>query len=181
MATSQYDPWADVGRRGSVELAWITEPVEDFGLPAGLTCFSDLRISLRVGMDSAELRSTLAHELIHLERGPVRPERTDAEEDLVELIAAKRLIDPVAFDALVSASPEPSTEQVKAALSVDWRAFRFYRDWRRGVTHRTSQRVWRTAQVVPSWPPPWFDRYPGMHELAARRQSSAPDENEGCF
>lgn len=52
------------------------------------------RISLRRGLLQAERRSTLTHELVHLERGPL-PEHDvlDAREEVaVECEAARRLI-----------------------------------------------------------------------------------------
>lgn len=62
---------------------------------AGLTCWRSKTITLDRGLLQAERRSTLAHELEHVRRGPVPGNRFFAarEETLVEREAARRMID----------------------------------------------------------------------------------------
>lgn len=49
-------------------------------------------ITITSGMDQAERRCTLTHELIHRERGPVPAHLADKEEEIVCDLAARRLI-----------------------------------------------------------------------------------------
>lgn len=88
-----YCPWEHLGHLTSVTLTW-----HDDG-PRGLTDFATLTISLLRGLTGPELRSTLAHELVHIERGPGRgpgyPDecvRARIEENIVEDTAVTRLI-----------------------------------------------------------------------------------------
>lgn len=50
-------------------------------------------ITLNLLLTQSERRSTLAHELVHLERGPVLQHLRAREEVIVEAIAARRLVD----------------------------------------------------------------------------------------
>lgn len=83
---STVDPWAEARRqripvdRHSDRREW------------GLTYFRTGRISLRADLRPAEARSTLAHELIHLERGPACHGRhSRIEEQLVRRLTAMKL------------------------------------------------------------------------------------------
>ena len=64
-------------------------------LPAGtrgLTHWPSLTITLRPGLTQAQRRSVLAHELVHVERGPFPPGWEWQEEQRVRVLAARRLI-----------------------------------------------------------------------------------------
>lgn len=91
MMTDRYHPWRDFrgAREWVLEMADLPEHVQgrtDF--PAGL-----VQVSRR--LDQAGRRSTIAHELVHLERGPVSsdPRLRRIEERDVEAEAARRLVD----------------------------------------------------------------------------------------
>ena len=60
---------------------------------AGLTCWRSKTITLDRGLLQAERRSTLAHELEHVRRGPVPEWHWAREEAIVEREAARRMID----------------------------------------------------------------------------------------
>ncbi|WP_333618127.1 hypothetical protein [Dietzia sp.] len=54
-------------------------------LPAHIDALTDgTRIWFRRGLTQAQRRSALAHELVHIERGPVPPFAEAKEEELVE-------------------------------------------------------------------------------------------------
>lgn len=64
-------------------------------LPDGIkgeTCWESRTITLRPGLSQAERRSTLAHELVHVERGPFPDVCEVQEERAVSREAARRLI-----------------------------------------------------------------------------------------
>jgi hypothetical protein len=67
----------------------------------GLLCLRAKKLWLCKTLCPHERRSTLAHELVHIERGPVpsNPEMARIEEDTVDEIASRRLIN---FDDLVA-------------------------------------------------------------------------------
>lgn len=85
---SHYNPWHDLSRWRDVTLLWLADDDER----KGLTNFHERSVSLRPGMTDAEARATLAHEVVHLERGPAQADHEDREEVLVEAVAALRLI-----------------------------------------------------------------------------------------
>lgn len=58
----------------------------------GLTTWHDKTITLHPDQDQAQRRSTLAHELAHVERGPFDSACRDLEERAVDDVAARRLI-----------------------------------------------------------------------------------------
>lgn len=58
-----------------------------------LTCWATRTITLDKGLLQAERRSTLAHELEHVRRGPVPEAYWPREEITVEVEAARRMID----------------------------------------------------------------------------------------
>lgn len=83
-----YDPWRALASYGNVD-------VVDAELPPtrrGLIEFATGRITLRPELLDVEKRCTLAHELVHLERGPVLVRQTRREERVVASIAATRLV-----------------------------------------------------------------------------------------
>lgn len=77
------------------------------------------RIWLCRRLDQAARRSTLTHELLHLERGPVPTDRRghDREERTVSLLAARRLITLDALGDALRWTRDP--EQLAEALWVD--------------------------------------------------------------
>jgi hypothetical protein len=82
-----YCPWQHLGDLDGVELRYHREG------EAGFVVFDTRVISLRAGMSGAQRRSTLAHEIVHLERGPVHQGATaKVEEYLAECGAILRLI-----------------------------------------------------------------------------------------
>ncbi|WP_314711849.1 ImmA/IrrE family metallo-endopeptidase [Propionibacterium acidifaciens] len=89
-------------RRFTVEAQWTLAEAE---LPAGRAGQADFVrrvVTLRPGLSQAQRRCTLAHELVHVERGPVPadPWLAAREERAVEAEAARRLI---GLDALADA------------------------------------------------------------------------------
>jgi len=85
----EYDPWADLASRPDIRLLWRHQR------PCGLYHHHEREISLRHGLTDAEGRSTLAHELVHAERGDVglsEAALNARQELLVEREAARRLI-----------------------------------------------------------------------------------------
>lgn len=87
----------------------------------GLTTFSEKRIQLCSAISSVQQDCTLAHELVHAERGlaPTDREAANAEERIVDEIAARRLI-PIRDVAheLVRA-PDMTLSYLAAQLHVD--------------------------------------------------------------
>jgi hypothetical protein len=89
--TARYDPWRDLAEHWP-EIAVVVEPMP--GLLLG-----ELRypvIALRAGTSAAQRRCTLAHELVHLERGVRDCGPWTAREELhVHAEAAIRLVRPL--------------------------------------------------------------------------------------
>lgn len=83
-----FHPWQALRRRPDVTLV--------FGDPGpgalGSVDYETRTITLASDLLQGELRTTLTHELIHLERGPVADDGWRREEAAVELEAARRLI-----------------------------------------------------------------------------------------
>lgn len=90
-----WNPWRRLGELSHVTLLW-----EPGFKHRGLTTFATDTIQMRTGMLQAERRSTLTHELVHLERGPFPRWKRPREERLVDAEAARRLIP---FDRLADA------------------------------------------------------------------------------
>jgi Zn-dependent peptidase ImmA (M78 family) len=85
---SRYDPWEALGQLDQVRL-------ERADLPSGQRGrihFSSCTITLGRQLLDVEQRCTLAHELVHLERGPVIRRLVRREERAVSAIAARRLV-----------------------------------------------------------------------------------------
>lgn len=85
----QFHPWRALDQRPEVTVV--------FGDPGpgalGSVDYETQTITLDPDLLQGELRTTLTHELIHLERGPVAAGGGPREEAAVELEAARRLID----------------------------------------------------------------------------------------
>lgn len=84
MREHRYHPWRALRGLPHITLRWSAAVAR--GRVDGHT------ITLHPLLTQAERRSTLAHELVHLERGPAPPHLTAREELLVEEIAARRLV-----------------------------------------------------------------------------------------
>lgn len=81
-----YHPWRRLRELTDVTLCW-----HQYGV-AGWCRHSTATVSLRTDLTQAERRSTVCHEVVHLERGPGLLGFEDREESAVEREAAKRLI-----------------------------------------------------------------------------------------
>lgn len=113
-ADSGYSPWEHLSYLEGVSLAW-----HDVG-PVGLTTFSDSTISLRRGLDEAERRSTLAHEIVHLERGaPLKAFPTAVEESLVSVTVAVRLVPAFVLAKLPELVAKHGSDAACAFLGID--------------------------------------------------------------
>lgn len=88
-AVHPYHPWRLLRDLAHVTLRW-----HDDG-HAGWCRHSTQEVSLRRGMTQAERRSTLTHELVHLERGPAVRGYSAREEIEVSKEAARRLLPSV--------------------------------------------------------------------------------------
>jgi len=94
---AEFDPWHELGRHTDVAVV-----IGDPGPGAlGSVDYASRIITLAPDLLQRERRTTLTHELIHLERGPASAVGVRREEATVELEAARRLID---IDELVSAA-----------------------------------------------------------------------------
>lgn len=83
-------PWRRLRALDHISLLWHD------GGPMGETDFVAGTISLRRDLTQAELRSTLLHECLHIERGPVPMGLAPKEEQQVRKLAAQQLLPHVA-------------------------------------------------------------------------------------
>lgn len=104
-------PWRHLRNAAHITLKWHHEG------PMGWCKHSTQTVSIRTNLTQSERRSTLAHELIHLDRGPAVRGFEEQEERAVDEQAARWLIplDKLA-DALVWAFDD---EEVADLLWVD--------------------------------------------------------------
>lgn len=84
-----YHPWRRLRDLVETTLHWHDDE------PAGWCRHSTQDVSIRRGMTQAERRSTLTHELVHLERGPAIRGYGDREELEVSKEAARRLLSDI--------------------------------------------------------------------------------------
>lgn len=82
-------PWRRLRDLAHVTLTWHD------GGPMGLTHFASATISLRRGLSWAERRCTVAHELLHVERGPVPMTLAGMEEERVRRETARMMLPDV--------------------------------------------------------------------------------------
>jgi len=80
-----WHPWRRLRELPHIDVTWC-----ELDNRYGETDVTTGSIRLQVGMTQAERRSTLTHELIHLERGRCSPEHDHKEEAAVDRLAAKR-------------------------------------------------------------------------------------------
>lgn len=109
-----YDPWAQLAALPDIRLYWRHQR------PCGAYHHHDRAIFLRHGLTEAQSRSTLAHELVHAERGDVELSEAalNARQELVvEREAARRLISLQALADAVRWTCHPG--EVAEVLSVD--------------------------------------------------------------
>lgn len=92
----RFHPWRALRHQPEIELGWERMEGEDVGYSTSCP----KRIALADDLNQAERRSTLTHELIHHERGIPAEGCNEAEERVVDDLAARRLI---ALDDLVEA------------------------------------------------------------------------------
>lgn len=86
-----YHPWRALRHLGDEwTLKWA--PLAGVVDKLGHTTWHDKTITLDPDQGQAQRRSTLAHELVHVERGPWADGHEDREERVVDQLAARRLI-----------------------------------------------------------------------------------------
>ncbi|RYB90992.1 hypothetical protein EUA93_18835 [Nocardioides oleivorans] len=179
-----YDPWTDLTRRTGVNLEFRNGgPYEDWKDPWGLTNFNDLDVTLRFGLTEWQLRSTLAHELVHLDRGPRADHTSEAvDENRTNRLAAQRMIDPVVFDKIMElGNGKPNRWVINHALGVDLGLFRHYRGWRKTCKESTAMKAFEASRTKTPWPAPWVyklvQKHPGnwpyMENAIAAAESAA--------
>lgn len=119
-------PWRRLRALAHVTLLW-----HDDG-PMGLTNFPAQTISIRRGLDQAQRRSTVLHECLHAERGPVPMGLAAKEEVAVRKLAAQLLLPDVRAigDALAWAQGD-----VVAAADELWVDVDILRDRLKYMTH----------------------------------------------
>lgn len=85
-----FDPWRRLGELANWTLKWALLPADILAT----TCHATFTIQMDRRLLQAERRSTLAHELEHVERGPLPADPTLAarEERWVEEAAARKMI-----------------------------------------------------------------------------------------
>lgn len=110
-------PWRRFRQLAHYTLHWHDEG------PVGLTDFVGQTVSLRRDLDQAGRRSTILHECLHVERGPVPMGLVAKEESRVERETARLLMPDVKVvgEALAWAY---SLEEAAAELWVDVQALR---------------------------------------------------------
>lgn len=86
-----YHPWRALRNLGDEwTLKWA--PLAGVVDKLGVTTWHDKTITLDPDQGQAQRRSTLAHELVHVERGPFSEIYRGREERKVDAVAARRLI-----------------------------------------------------------------------------------------
>jgi hypothetical protein len=86
---ASYDPWCALAAFDRARVVYDDLPAR----LRGQVDFATQTITLHRRLDPTEQRCTLAHELVHLERGPVMMLHAPREERAVAEIAARRLVD----------------------------------------------------------------------------------------
>jgi hypothetical protein len=123
-------PWRRLRALSHINLLWHD------GGPMGETDFVAGTISLRRGLNQAELRSTILHECLHVERGPVPMGLASKEEHRVRKLASQQLLPHVTTigEALAWAQGD-----VAAAAEELWVDEETLRDRLRFMTHPTER------------------------------------------
>jgi hypothetical protein len=115
---NSYDPWHALSDFEGVRLEMAALP----GSRRGQIDFETRTITLHPRLLPDERRCTLAHELVHLERGPVLVRQTPREERIVAAIAARRLLPIEALADALRWSDDPGV--LAEELLVDDRTIR---------------------------------------------------------
>lgn len=108
-----HHPWRTFRVLTDWRLEWAALPSGTWGQ----TCFASKTVTLTLGMNQAERRCTIAHETLHILRGPVAPHRELQEELLIDRTASRLLL--------------PSMREVVDALT-----------WARGDYETASEELW---------------------------------------
>jgi hypothetical protein len=109
-----YCPWQHLGDLDGVAVLYHRDG------EAGVADFESRTVSLRLGMSGAQRRVTLAHELIHLERGPACEGATArVDELLVEASAALRLIPATVLADLPALVAKHGRDAAAEFLAID--------------------------------------------------------------
>jgi hypothetical protein len=139
-----YDPWTDVALNWP-QVRVIFEDLTD-DLLGEVRAMPDLEISIRADSSAAQQRCTLAHELVHLERGldDCGPWQ-DREERQVHSEVARRLIPlPQLVEALRNVGCSDDIAALAAILDVDSETAQL-----RIATLDPAQRRWIRRQLRP--------------------------------
>lgn len=97
----EYDPWEVFARQDGWKLRFDYLPDGTMGE----TDFAEQTVTLAQGLNQHERRCTIAHEGLHILRGPVRPHRKLAEELTIDRRVARLLLPRISdvVDALIDA------------------------------------------------------------------------------
>lgn len=116
MRTHEENPWRRFGKCPEWELKVSADmdPGE-----YGYTDHSTKTVVIRAGMSFEERRSTIAHEIHHIYRGPVPDHKTLAEELLVDRCAARLLLPSMMDIADCLAWARGNLDEAAAELWVD--------------------------------------------------------------
>lgn len=117
VTTGEYDPWMHFARSygGRATLKFANLP----GNIHGLTTFTRPQVvTLDPRLFANVARSTLAHEIVHVERGSVADVHQSLEEAVVELVAASRLVPIHELAALAERVDTDGEERAALALRV---------------------------------------------------------------
>lgn len=139
-----YCPWQHLGAMPGVTLTWHSEDDREDGDKAGVTTFDTATVSLRLGQTPAQLRAVLAHELAHVELGPVLEGVASEGEVIVDMVAAIRLVPEDVMRALPDLVEVHGEDGVAADLDVDVFVIRTALTLRQVAEHR-----WRRLTVKP--------------------------------
>lgn len=114
--TKRYDPFTHLGLGFRGVYVRFAELEDD---EVGEVNFNARTITLQRGISAHEARSTLAHELVHLERGPAPLGETPSEEAVVDLVAASRLLPVAELEGLAGRVKKEGIDAVALSLEAD--------------------------------------------------------------
>lgn len=115
--TNAVHPWRLLREQPNVTLTWHTAG------PWGYTNHSTQTISIRTGLDQAQRRCTLLHELQHIHRGPVTWGMAPIEETRVRKITAHLLL--------------PNVKEIADAYA-----------WALGDDHEAAAELWVATPIL---------------------------------
>lgn len=121
--SGRYDPWLHLGLDGAfpgVRFRFSANLPEGI---SGLTNFNQGTVVLATGLGAGQIRSTVAHEIVHLERGGLHSlleeDLQPFEEKLCELVAVSRLVATEDLHGLSERVSREGAEAVAEALVID--------------------------------------------------------------